>query len=361
MSSTEISWKFYLDTKSAWQAIEDTVKAAEKSIDLELFILHNDQIGKPLLETLKEKAKRGINVRLLIDWLGSRHTYLLSNDVPELRDAGINIIFFNPLAPWDFRYKTFSYYRDHNKNIIVDSRAAFTGGICVSSIMENWRETTVKVEGSLVEQMQTAFDYMWNHADRKSLRIFGYAPSALENEFSFILNIPHKGKRYLFDTVFIEISKAKREINITNPYFVPTDNMFRLLKTKAKEGVSIRLITPRNPDSKIAKYATQYYIGKALKAGIRVYYYNGTVNHAKTITIDNNWSSVGSMNFDRLSLVHNFEGNIISTNKDFIKELNLHFQDDLKDCEELELGAWIKRPLIERFLTRLISIFRKWL
>ena len=354
------SWKFYLDSNSAWDAIVEEIKNAKTSIDIEEFILHNDEVGRRVLDALKERAATGVKVRLLIDWLGSSYTYFPQYDA-SLIESGIEVSFFNPLKPWSSKHKTFSYYRDHNKNIIIDSRVAFNGGICISVHMDKWRDTTVRIEGDVVSEMEKGFEFMWTHATRELIkRGLNYTPSDAK-EFNFILNIPKKGKRFLYENFLKQISEAKKEILITNPYFAPTHKLFKLLKKKAREGVKISIVTPCNPDSFIVKYAAQSYIGSALKLGIRVFYQDSPINHSKTMVIDESWSTVGSMNFDHISLVHNFEGNIVTTNKDFALDLKRYFIMDIDKSKELHTSSWRNRAWYERFLAWIIFPFRRWL
>lgn len=360
MTMTKTTWKFYLDSNSAWEAIIEETQKATTSIDLEEFILHDDVVGQRILNILKEKAAAGVTVRLLLDWLGSRYTYF-PQSYTELTDAGIRLTFFNPLTPWSSRHKTFSYYRDHNKNIIIDSKVAFNGGICISKDMDHWRDTTVRIEGGVVSEMLQGFEFMWAHATREQMRKgMQYTPPE-QREFNFILNIPKKGKRYLYQTFLQHIDEAKKEILITNPYFAPTHKLFKLLKRKARQGVKISIVTPCNPDSIIVKHAAQSYISSALKLGIRVFYQQPPINHSKTMVIDESWATVGSMNFDHISLIHNFEGNIVTTNKDLALELKKYFIDDMAKSKELDIASWRKRHWKERLLAWLIFPLRRWL
>jgi cardiolipin synthase len=226
----------------------------------------------------------------------------------------------------------------------VDKKIAHTGGVGLEDRMAHWRDTNVRVVGPVVDEMQADFDQMW---DLIPSRKFSHLKPVFHNgeSFSFLTNSPRFRHRLIYHDLRKNIRAAKKYIYLASPYFVPSIKIFTSLRKAAKRGVDVRLIFSEASDVRIADIATGSYFLLALHAGIKIYHYDrATVFHAKTGIIDDIWGSVGSANIDNLSLLLNFEGNIKSSDPEFIAELKRQFTDDLSSAKIVEKEEWARRP-----------------
>jgi len=348
MNTSETTWKFYLRSAEAWEAMLLDCKAARKSIDIEQFIFEPDELGKRFFEVLKKKSKEGVKVRIICDAVGS-YSFLNSSSEHELKAEGVEIKFFNPIKPW--RVGNFSswFLRDHRKLLIVDGEIGHTGGVGLEKRMEDWRDTNVRMTGSVVSEMSSVFQQMWLVSPER--KFFRFKPSfSPENKFSFLTNSPRFRGRYIYQDLLKNIRSAKRYLYITTPYFVPSIRVFSALAKAAKRGVDVRLLLPEASDVKTVDFAAGSYFILALNAGVKIYLYNKRILHTKAAVADDVWGTVGSANIDNQSLLLNFEGNVRSSDNDFISELKAQFAEDISEIIPLTKEAWMRRSIFRKFL-----------
>lgn len=355
----ENSWKFYLSSPDAWQAMLNACRNAKTSIDLEQFILHTDEIGNQFIAVLKEKAKEGVNVRLLVDSAGSFGFY--SSLVPDmLREQGVKVSFFNTFFPGAKASHTPWLFRDHQKLLIVDSAVAFTGSICLGEEMRDWRDTHVEVRGSIIPGMEYEFNKMWKYSHKRRFRPKMKKPLSPDG-LNYITNAPLPRRRFLYFTLIEAIRGSTKYIYLTTPYFIPDRRLFRVLSLAARRGVDVKILLPFASDHWFADIASHSHFGRTLMSGIKIFRYKNKMIHAKTGVIDGDWATVGSLNLDNVSLRYNFEGNIVATDKRFAEELKEQFLEDLSHAEELLLDDWQKRSLWQKFKELLILPIRWFL
>ena len=357
---SETSWKIYIDSPSTWEAMLDECRKARKNIDLAQFIFVDDEIGKKFIEVFEERAKNGVRVRLIWDAAGS-FSFFGSALAENLKSKGIELIFFKTLLPGFFTIHDYRswYFRNHMRTLIIDEEVGFTGSICISKYTEDWRETTVKIEGNVIKEMQESFNRSWEQAlGNKVSRI--YYNKTNNKEFKYVINTPLPRNRYLYRDIITAINNSQKYVHITVPYFVPTTKIVHLLHKIALDGIEVKIILTERSDHPIVDLAARTYFKNLLKAGVKIYLYGGKILHSKTVVVDGNWSTLGTMNMDRVSLLYNFEGNIVSTNKDFAKELDIHFLNDINKSKEITLEDWTKRYFFEKiagFFIKFIRIF----
>ena len=344
-----MNWKFYLAGKDALEAMIADCETATETIDIEQFIFSPNGIGKRFLETLENKKNEGVKIRILCDAVGSSDLRS-SVVVRRLMSEGIKVKFFNPIKPWRIGNISSWFLRDHRKLLIIDKKVIHTGGVGIEGRMTNWRDTNVRLEGFVVREAVSAFEQMWNAAPKK--KFFKFKPVVTEDtNFSFLINAPRYGGRYIYKNLLQTIKNSKNYLYITTPYFVPSIRIFSALRKAAKRGVDVRLLLPKYSDVRVADIAAGSYFILALKAGIKIYRYNSAhILHSKTAVCDDIWGSAGSANMDNLSLLLNHEGNIISRNHQFIQELRAHFLEDVKSSESLTQKEWKNRPFFRKIL-----------
>ena len=357
MAINETSWHFYLNPEQAWDAMLLACKEARVAIDLEQFILRTDEIGNKIIDICRQKAKEGVRVRVLCDAAGSFGLY--NSSIPEMmRNDGVRFAFFNTLVPGGKHNYTPWLFRDHQKLLVVDGAIAFTGGICLSEEMRNWRDTHVRIEGDVVAQMLHAFNQMWRRAFKNKLKKKEIQPPTTSG-FTYVTNAPLPRKRFLYHSFIDAIRGARKFIYLTTPYFVPDRRFVRVLKLAQRRGVDVRLLVPYASDHPVVDRGAHSYFQQMLKAGIRIFRYKNIMLHAKTAVIDEEWATVGSLNLDNISFLYNFEGNIVSHNKAFNEELKKHFIEDLQKSEEVVLANWKNRSFVEKLFERLTWPIRK--
>ncbi len=353
-------FEFYKNSATSWEAMLIAIKNAKQSILLEQFIFVPDFLGKQFLDILVLKAKEGVSVKILCDHAGS---FSLSNKeiVKKITDAGIEIKFFNPIFPWSKHQVTFWYFRNHRKLLVVDDSLGFTGSVCISEEMRSWRETYIEVTGEAVKDMVESFFVMWNKEYTKA-RFYkkkGEFPISLK-ESRYITNAPVPRKRFIYYELQKLLQSAKVSIDITTPYFLPSHRILSLLKRAGRRGVNVRILLPHSTDHPMVDAGSKTFFTTLLKSKVKIFCYEKMI-HSKTFAVDGIVASVGSMNFDNVSLLYNFEGNLISTNKCFVEEIENHFNEDLQLAEEIKLEEWLKRPLYQKIFEMMVFPFRKFL
>ena len=354
------TWTLYSDNSQAWNSMLADCAKAEKSIDLEQFIFMADDFGNRMIQICAERASKGVRVRFLWDAAGS-FTLLGPNIISDLAQKGITLVFWKTLVPSYYKVPNFRswYLRNHRRTLVIDGKVAYTGSICVHDSLKNWRDTNVRLEGPIVRSMQSAFDRMWFRALKKKIlprRVFSN-----EKRFQYVTNSPTPGRHHINTHVKEAIKNANKFVYITTPYFVPTHGILHEIKRAAKRGLDVRLLIPEAANHVSLDSGARSFFTSLLEAGVRIFLYEGNLIHGKCIVVDGDWSTVGSLNLDNVSLLYNYEANIISTDQDFASELIGHFTHDLEKSKEVTLTKWKSRFFIEKIPEVLIKLVRKFL
>jgi cardiolipin synthase A/B len=354
------TWKFYTSNPESWEAILDACRNAKTTIDLEIFIFTSDEIGRKFIEVCTKAVTRGVKVRFLWDAAGS-FTFFKTSVIQDLRLKGVDLLFFKTLLPDFFsfhKYKSW-YFRNHRRTIVIDGVIGFTGSTSIETRMQNWRDTMVKIEGPVVADMQMQFNRMWLRAQGR--RVPTLPPPKSDYEFEYVTNNPTPKRRFLYARILEAIRTAEKSIYITVPYYVPNHKLARVIRLAAHRGVDIKIILPAASDFPTVDLGARTYFHQLLKAGIRIYLYEGKMIHTKSVIIDDNWSTIGTLNLDNISLLYNFEANLVSSNVRFAAELRQHFEEDLKNCTEITLEEWNRRFFVEKIATFFVHLIRIFL
>ena len=360
------TWTLYASNEEVWNAILEDCRNAQKSISLEQFIFVRDDFGQKLVDICIERAKAGVEVRFLWDAAGS-FSFWGSNTAESLRKDHIKLLFWGTLVPGYYKVPNLRswFLRNHRRTLVIDEKIGYTGSICIKDAMKGWRDTNARFEGPIVAEMQRSFDRMWARADDKK-----HLPKVPQSErdagFSYITNEPRPGKRRLYHSLIEAIRGAQKYIYITTPYFVPTRRLIRVIRLAALRGVDVRIILPERTDHYPAlDIGARSFFNSLFKSGVRIFLYpnkNGdTLIHSKAIVVDGEWSTVGSLTLDHVSLLYNFEANIVSTNARFTEELAAMFVRDMHDSKEVDRGEWTSRFFIEKLPEVAIRLVRKFL
>ncbi len=338
------------------------IRAATTTITFETYIYWSGAIGAEFVQALAERARRGVKVHVLLDWLGSAK--MQEHLIAEMRTAGVQVHKFHP-PHWSHlgRFNN----RTHRKLLVVDGRIAFTGGVGVAPQWtgraqdpEHWRDTHFRVEGPVVAQMQAVFLDNWIKVTGEVLQGPGYFPELQrvgKSAAQIFSSSPSGGAENMQLMYLLAITAASRSIDLSAAYFVPDALTVRALVEAMARGVRLRIVVPgKHIDSDTVRSASRATWGPLLQAGAVIAEYEPTMYHCKVLIVDQLLVSVGSTNFDNRSFRLNDEATLNIIDAGFAKAQTVIFEDDLKLSRPVSHAQWRARPLRERVGERLAAI-----
>jgi cardiolipin synthase len=338
------------------------IRAATDHINLETYIFDDGELGQQFAELLLEMQAAGVQVNVLYDRVGALVTPQSFFD--ELRAGGIQALEFNPVNPLTRNRKTWLMNnRDHRKQLLVDGRVAFIGGVNISDSYSSlpsgkrtarkhaqeaasdmgWRDTHVQIEGPVVAEFQKLFMDTWARQKGPPLAANQYFPELhpAGNEIvRAIGSVAEDEESPIYLTMVSAISRAEREVHLTVAYFAPDPPLLGALIEAARRGVAVKLVLPSYTDSWAIFHLGHSYYTKLLKAGVEIHERHGAVMHARTAVIDGVWSTIGSSNLDLRSFLHNDEINALVVGRDFAVQMDTMFAADLAESERILLKQW---------------------
>jgi cardiolipin synthase len=331
------------------------IRAAEKSVHMEAYIFWSDGVGNQFRDALAETARRGVEVRLLLDGVGSPK-HLEQADVQAMRTAGCKVEFFRPVRPWMLDVIN---RRTHRRILVLDGRVGFTGGVGFAEMWagdadspEHWRDTQVRVEGPVVAQMQAAFQENWSEVTGDLLvgdRYFPLLPARGGVPAAVVASSPGFSSSAVQILYSVAISAAQKTISIANSYFVPNDASVDLLVAAAQRGVNVRILVPGEiNDLPITKAGGRAKFGALLRAGAKIYEYVPTMMHSKTMVVDGLFATVGSTNFDNRSFRYNDELDLAIYDEGVAGRLELSFEADIGKARPYTYEQWAHRSVWKR-------------
>lgn len=350
------------DGEKSFSTLFNIIENAKKYIHLQFFIIKNDDLGKKLHSILIKAAKRGVRVRVLYDAIGSWSLNRKYTD--SLRDAGIKCYSFHPVSFARFRRKM--NYRNHRKIVVADGQYAFTGGANIGDDylgkgeMGFWRDTNIVISGEGVDNLNKIFIHDWCIRTEQNPKILYDEIKSLEEKRDYRslpitpLQVVSSGHGSVWHSIktgyFSMIARATSRVWIATPYFVPGETIINAMITTALAGIDVRLMIPQKIDHILVHWATQSQFERLLISGVRIFVYNKGFLHAKTILTDDTISSIGSCNMDIRSLEINFENQVFFYDKRLNNQAAIQYETDIKDCNEITLADWLKRPIWDKIL-----------
>lgn len=364
------------DGKATYAAMFKALQKARNHINLESYIIEDDETGRKFADLLLQKQAEGVQVNLIYDSLGSMKTP--ASFFERLRDGGIQVVGFNPINPLKAREEWGLTHRDHRKILIADGKVAIIGGINISEVYSSiplkrgrgkktpihWRDTDIQIEGPAVAEFQKLFLDTWQKQKGPKLAERNHFPDLKEAGSALVrvvASTPGETNRIPFIMYVSAIVFAEHSIHMTNSYFIPDDQIVKALTDAAGRGVDVKIILPGTTDSQLALYAQRHYYSELLKSGVKLYEHTTSLLHAKTAVIDKVWSTIGSTNMDYLSLLSNDEVNAVILSQEFAVEMEKMFVGDLADSRQILLEDWEKRPLLPRIREWFVNLFVRWL
>ena len=365
-----------VDGPSTYDAMFLAIDNAKDNVNLETYIIENDEIGQRFAKLLISKQMSGVQVNLIYDSVGSITTS--KEFFKPLIDSGVNVLEFNPINPLLARKGWEVSRRDHRKLLVVDGEVAFVGGINISSVYssgsfgksrstkgkQQWRDTHLRMEGPVVIEFQKLFMATWNEQKGKPLAVKDYFPEPASNGNEVVRAIgssPEEPYSQMYVTLLSAINSAETQVFLTNAYFVPDPQLLAALKEAAQRGVDVRLLLPDKTDSIMVFYASRSYYYELLSAGVKIYERQDALLHSKTALIDGVWSTIGSTNLDWRSFTNNQEINAVMLGQNFGAQMQAMFEKDLESSKPITLENWRSRSIVARIKERAARLWAHWL
>ena len=340
------------------------IGSAQDHIHFETYIIEDDALGRLIADALIDKARAGVEVRLIYDNVGCWN--VRNKFFERMRDGGIDVHSFMPVKFPAFTSKV--NYRNHRKLCVVDGKIGFIGGMNIALRYvkgmrhQGWRDTHLKVEGSGVYAIQRAFLIDWYFVDRTLITSRKYYPEINKDIcnnciMQVVTSSPITQWPDIMQGYVRILLQAKKYVYMETPYFLPTEPILFALRTAALAGVDVRLMIPEHGDAKLVEWASRSYVFEVAEAGVSVYYYKGEFNHSKLLVSDDSICTCGSTNVDFRSFENNFESNAFFYDEDMALRMKNVYLEDEKQCIPLKKLKNINhRPFGERLWESLIRL-----
>lgn len=354
--------EIFTEGSKKFEALKKDLSEARQSILLQYYIFSDDELGSEIADILKRKAREGVDVKVIYDYVGSfsaKRKFFL-----EMEEAGVSTHpFFKVTFP---QLANRINWRNHRKIVVIDNAIGYIGGMNIADRYamgeknENvWRDTHFRVAGDIVESLLYSFIVDWNFRSQPDEMPFQEIPdSKIRSDvgMQLVTSGPTDNYENLALCFLKAIGSAKKSVFIQTPYFLPTDSLLHALEAAALAQVDVRIMIPRNSDSRLLKLASYSYITQCLKAGIKIYLYEPGMLHAKAMIIDDTIVSAGSTNFDFRSFENNFEANLFIYSSDVNRRMRDIFFEDIKSCTKITFSSWRGRPWMQRALESIVRL-----
>ena len=335
------------------------IRSAQHSISFETYIYWSGNIGREFADALSERAKAGVKVHVLLDWVGSAK--IDDSFLDEMRASGVEIRKFHKPNWYNLGRLN---NRTHRKLLVIDGKTGFTGGVGIApkwtgngQDADHWRDSHFRVEGPVVAQMQAVFMENWLKVTGQVMHGEAYFPALQamgDSDAQVFSSSPSGGSESMQLMYQLSITAAAHSIDLSSAYFVPDELTTQALTDALQRGVKIRIITPGEIiDTDTVRAASRGSWGPLLKAGAQIYEYQPSMYHCKVMIVDNLLVSVGSTNFDNRSFRLNDEANLNVYDAAFAQRQTFIFEADLKNARQVTYDEWINRPLKEKLLEKL--------
>lgn len=348
------SVEIFVNGEDKFEKLIEDIRNAKKYIHIQYYIFRKDILGKEIIEELEKKLEEGVEVKLLVDSMGSYA--LTKHKLKRYLDLGGKFaIFFPGILP---HINTRINYRNHRKIVVIDGKYGYVGGYNVGKEYVNldkkigfWRDTHIRIRGKAVNDLNERFLLDWCYAaDEEITSLDKYLYKDEEDldiektvGIQIVTSGPDHNEEYIKNAYIKMINNAKKNVYLTSPYFVPDEPMLEAIRLSALSGVDVRILIPGKPDHKFMQWAASSYIESLLVAGARVYYYTNGFVHAKTLVVDSAVSSIGTANMDIRSFSLNFEVNAFIYDEEIAKTCEEQFMKDLNYSKEVTEEEFKKR------------------
>lgn len=355
----------FIDGEKKFEALINDIRDAKEFIHIEYYIFRMDNLGKTLIDELSKKVQDGVEVRFVVDAMGSKS--IRNKDIKYIRSLGIKFhIFFPGISPYvNIRIN----FRNHRKIVVIDGEVGYVGGFNVGDEYVNkgdqfdyWRDTHIRIKGKAVNELNKRFILDWDYASEGELKNYDKYFKLQEDSGNIGIQIVSSGpdhkEEYIKNAYMKIINNAKESVYIQTPYLVPDEPMKEALKIAALSGIDVRIMVPDKPDHFFMKWILSANMGELMEWGVKFYTYQKGFIHSKTIVSDGKVCSIGTANLDIRSFQLNFEINAIIYDDKFSKEQENIFIKDIEDCKLVTMDEYENRSRalkIKEALIRLVA------
>ncbi len=350
--------QIYTYGEDLYEAMLRAIGQAQERIVFETFIWKGDEIGQRFKQELQRAASRGVQVSIIFD--GFANLVVPRSFKRFAPSPNLHVLEY-PLLTWPWHpLHLRSYARDHRKILVVDGQTAFVGGYNIGTrYATEWRDTHVRITGPAAWEVENVFIDFWNvHRGRRLSRLPDLGKRDWDPRTIIHRNDPHLMIFPIRASYLEAIDRAQQHIYLTHAYFIPDRAILQALLAAAARGVDVRILLPETSNHTFADWLARGYYTQCLQSGIRLLLYQNAMVHAKTATIDGIWSTIGTANLDRLSLVGNFEVNVEFYDETLAQQMEALFLKDTSNTRELTLKEWQRRSLFEKFAEILLLPLR---
>jgi len=349
----------YTSGDTLYDDMIEAIDGAQSSIQLETFIWKGDEMGQRFLDALNAAAERGVRVYVIYD--GFANLVVKRSFFRQFSDRVD--VWRVPVVRWGFWRGPIRHTGvDHSKILVVDDAVAFVGGYNIGSLYaRQWRDTHLRVAGPAMWGLRNSIVQKWNVKRAPEEQIPWIPPHSWDPEVRVASNIPLQLVYPIRERYLTAIEQAQHHIYVNTPYFVPDQQILAALLEASRRGVDVRVILPKESNHVVADWVSRGFYGEMLDAGITILLYRASMIHAKTATIDGQWSTVGTANIDRLSLSFNYETNVEIIDADFAAEIEKVFTADSEHCDVLASSDWRDRHPMARVAEAILSPLRAFL
>ena len=357
------SVEIFTNGHSKFERLKDDIRNAKEFIFIQYYIYSDDRLGNEITDLLAEKVRQGVRVKVLYDHVGSFSTR--NKFFARMRKLGIDS---HPFFRVTFRKLANRInWRNHRKIAIIDGKIGYIGGMNIADrYVEKspegriWRDTHLRVKGPIIESMIYSFSVDWNFL-RPDVEVHPITEMKYEDAGDVDMQLVTSGPIDKWNNLVLcfqqAIASARKRIYIQTPYFLPTDALLKALQGAALSGVDVRVMIPEHTDSVLLGYGSRSYIDDCLKAGVKIYLFTPGMLHAKTMIIDDDFVTTGSVNFDFRSFENNFEANLLIYSESVNRKMRDIFFQDLSACRKLTITSWGSRSRWNRFIEALVRLF----
>lgn len=357
----------YENGDEIFPAMLEAIASAQETITFETYIYWSGDIGQRFADALAERARAGVAVHLLVDWVGS--IKMDDEMLQQMKDDGVEVERYRPLHWYNLGRMN---NRTHRKLLVIDGRVGFTGGVGIADQWtghaqdpDHWREAHFRIDGPAVAQMQSAFNDNWIKTTGTLLNGPAYFPElkpAGDMAAHLFIASPAGGSESMHLMYLSAIAASDHTIDLTASYFVPDELINKALIAARKRGVRVRVLLPgEHIDSEAVRLSSKAGWGELLEAGIEIHEYQPTMLHVKLLIVDSELVSLGSTNFDIRSFRLNDEASLNVYNREFAARMTEVFEKDMKDAKQYSYEMWQQRPLREKFAEKVIRPIRSQL
>ena len=334
----------------------EAIEGARERVLFESFIVKDDEVGQRFKAALIAAAQRGVEVFVIYDVFANLVVKRAFFDFP----APVNVVRYPAVKPGMLLLDVRKFGRDHRKLLVVDGEVGFVGGYNIgSAYATQWRDTHLRVRGPSAWELENAFVDFWNQQRAPAQPALPEQGSSLwEPSLRVHRNVPSE-LIYPIRGMYLEaIDRATERISITQPYFIPDRSMVRALLAAARRGVDVRVLVPAASNHVITDWLSRGFYAALLDGGVTIWRFEGAMIHAKTMTIDGRWSTIGTANIDRLSLTGNYEVNVELFDRGVAEHLERVFATDLSNATRLTAAEWARRGALAKLTERLLAPLR---